>query len=174
MPVRIVIAGRPVRFAGEFADDAFGEARLRNSLDAGRIFRDRTWRWSLKLPAIASHVRSTRAAIVLIGDFGGGTSDFSVMRFDPRGRRRVIPLGHAGIGIAGDTFDYRIIDRAISPLLGKGGHLQGDGQGPARTARVFFRLRPVAPPLADAHAAHAARYRRSGRAPVCIPSGCAI
>ncbi len=31
------------------------------------------------------------------------------------------PLGHAGIGIAGDTFDYRIIDKVVSPLLGKGG-----------------------------------------------------
>ncbi len=26
-----IIAGRPVRFAGEFADDTFGEARLRAS-----------------------------------------------------------------------------------------------------------------------------------------------
>jgi hypothetical chaperone protein len=32
----------------------------------------------------------------------------------------VVALGHSGIGIAGDAFDYRIIDRAISPLLGKG------------------------------------------------------
>jgi hypothetical chaperone protein len=40
------------------------------------------------------------------------------MRFDPR--RGCTPLGHAGIGIAGDVFDYRIIDRAIAPLLGKG------------------------------------------------------
>ncbi len=55
---------------------------------------------------------------MLIGDFGGGTSDFSVMRFDPR--HGSTPLGHAGIGIAGDVFDYRIIDRAIAPLLGKG------------------------------------------------------
>jgi hypothetical chaperone protein len=58
---------------------------------------------------------------VLVGDFGGGTSDFSVMRFDPRGAARVTPLGYAGIGIAGDTFDYRIIDNVVSPLLGKGG-----------------------------------------------------
>ena len=42
------------------------------------------------------------------------------MRFDPRGARQVQPLGYAGIGIAGDTFDFRIIDRVISPLLGKG------------------------------------------------------
>jgi len=56
---------------------------------------------------------------VLIGDFGGGTSDFSVLRFDPAGRTTTA-LGHAGIGIAGDVFDFRIIDRAISPRLGKG------------------------------------------------------
>jgi len=42
------------------------------------------------------------------------------MRFDPLGTARVVPLGHAGIGIAGDTFDYRIIDAVVSPLLGKG------------------------------------------------------
>jgi hypothetical chaperone protein len=32
----------------------------------------------------------------------------------------VTPLGHAGIGIAGDVFDYRIINAVIAPLLGKG------------------------------------------------------
>ena len=114
-----VIAGRPVRFAGEFADDAFGEARLRNSLDAAGFPAI-----DVALEPEAAGYRFARTldapAVVLVGDFGGGTSDFSVMRFDPRGRRRVIPLGYAGIGIAGDTFDYRIIDRAISPLLGKG------------------------------------------------------
>ena len=60
----------------------------------------------------------TEPATVLIGDFGGGTSDFSILRFEPR--TGTTPLGHAGIGIAGDVFDYRIIDRAIAPLLGKG------------------------------------------------------
>ena len=112
-----VVAGRPVRFAGEFADDAFGEARLRESfLAAG--FRDVAialepegagWRFARSL---------TRPATVLVGDFGGGTSDFSVLRFVPGAP--VKPIGHAGVGIAGDVFDYRIIDRVISPLLGKG------------------------------------------------------
>ena len=55
---------------------------------------------------------------MLIGDFGGGTSDFSVLRFEPGAR--VTPLGHAGIGIAGDAFDFRIINAVIAPLLGKG------------------------------------------------------
>jgi hypothetical chaperone protein len=65
-----------------------------------------------------------RPATVLIGDFGGGTSDFSLIRFEPgRGTSKLVPivtpLGHAGIGIAGDVFDFRIIDHTISPLLGK-------------------------------------------------------
>jgi hypothetical chaperone protein len=112
-----VVAGRPVRFAGEFADDAFGEARLRESFAAAG-FRDVVtalepeaagWRFASSL---------TRPATVLVGDFGGGTSDFSVLRFVPGAP--VTAIGHAGVGIAGDVFDYRIIDRVISPLLGKG------------------------------------------------------
>ncbi len=114
-----VIAGRPVRFAGEFADDAFGEARLRASFaEAGFGTID------IALEPEAAGYRFARTltspATVLVGDFGGGTSDFSVMRFDPRGMRRVIPLGYAGVAIAGDSFDYRIIDNVVSPLLGKG------------------------------------------------------
>jgi hypothetical chaperone protein len=37
------------------------------------------------------------------------------------GRLRAEPLGHAGIGVAGDTFDSRIVDRVVAPRLGKGG-----------------------------------------------------
>ena len=114
-----VVAGRPVRFAGELADDEFGEERLRASfLQAGFGSID------VALEPEAAGYRFARTldapATVLVGDFGGGTSDFSVMRFDPKGKARVVPLGYAGIGIAGDTFDYRIIDNVVSPLLGKG------------------------------------------------------
>ena len=114
-----VVAGRPVRFAGELADDDFGEERLRASFgQAGFGSID------VALEPEAAGYRFARTldapATVLVGDFGGGTSDFSIMRFDPRGAARVTPLGYAGIGIAGDTFDYRIIDNVVSPLLGKG------------------------------------------------------
>lgn len=111
-----VVAGRPVRFAGGSADDAFGEERLREAFAAAG-FPEVTialepeaagWRFARGL---------TRPATVLVGDFGGGTSDFSVLRFVPG--QPVVQLGHAGVGVAGDMFDYRIIDHAISPLLGK-------------------------------------------------------
>ena len=38
------------------------------------------------------------------------------------------PLANSGIGIAGDTFDYRIIDHVVSPLLGKGGSTRSFGK----------------------------------------------
>jgi hypothetical chaperone protein len=116
-----IVAGRPVRFAGERTDDDFGEARLRAAFaEAGMAGVDVAYE-----PEGAGYrfARTLDApATVLIGDFGGGTSDFSLLRFipGPRGQGGVEPLGHSGVGIAGDVFDYRIIDQVISPRLGKG------------------------------------------------------
>jgi len=115
----VLVAGRPVRFAGDAPHDDLGQRRLRAAYAAAGWADVRT-----ALEPEAAGYRFVRGlgapAIVLIGDFGGGTSDFSVLRFDPRGKRPVEALGHSGIGIAGDTFDYRIIDRIVSPRLGKG------------------------------------------------------
>ncbi|HWL81499.1 MAG TPA: Hsp70 family protein [Roseomonas sp.] len=114
-----VTAGRPVRFVGEAADDALAERRLRAA------FAGAGWEGlDLALEPEAAGYRFASglegAATVLVGDFGGGTSDFSLLRFEPGARRKVEPLGHAGVGIAGDAFDYRIIDQVVSPRLGKG------------------------------------------------------
>ena len=115
----VLIAGRPVRFAGDLPDDAFGEQRLRASYAAAGWADVQT-----ALEPEAAGYRFARRleapATVLVGDFGGGTSDFSVLRFEPGSNRPVQALGHAGVGIAGDTFDYRIMDHVVSPRLGKG------------------------------------------------------
>jgi len=56
-----------------------------------------------------------------VADFGGGTSDFSIVRFEGRGGALTWrALGQWGVGVAGDAFDYRIIDNLVSPELGKG------------------------------------------------------
>jgi hypothetical chaperone protein len=115
-----VVVGRPVRFVGQADDGALGERRL-GAAFAAAGFGD----VQIELEPAAAGQRFAldldRPTTVLVADFGGGTSDFSVLRFDPGPPRRVAPLGHAGVGIAGDAFDYRIIDRVVSPLLGKGG-----------------------------------------------------
>ncbi len=114
-----LVAGRPVRFAGERADDAFGEERLREAFRRAGLGEIH-----VAMEPVAAGYRFTRGltapATVLIGDFGGGTSDFSLLRFEPGAAQAVTTLANTGVGIAGDTFDYRIIDRVISPLLGKG------------------------------------------------------
>ena len=56
-----------------------------------------------------------------MGDFGGGTSDFSIVRFHREaGEIRSRALSNAGVGVAGDAFDYRIVDHLVSPELGRG------------------------------------------------------
>ncbi|MBR0673989.1 Hsp70 family protein [Neoroseomonas soli] len=114
-----VTVGRPVRFVGERDADGLGESRLRAAFTAAGLPDV-----EVALEPAAAGQRFAHdleaPATVLVADFGGGTSDFSVLRFDPGPPRRVSALGHAGVGIAGDAFDYRIIDRVVSPLLGKG------------------------------------------------------
>src|SRR5262249_54443455 len=59
---------------------------------------------------------------ILIGDFGGGTSDFSILRVGPTsvrdGADRI--LGTEGVALAGDSFDSRVVHNLISPKLGRG------------------------------------------------------
>ena len=117
-PKKAVI-GRPVTFAGQNPDDQLAQRRYDLALKA-LGFDDITY---VLEPVAAAHFyaqRLTRDAVILVGDFGGGTSDFSVLRFHVGGNGKTAEaLGHSGIGIAGDSFDFRIIDNVVSPRLGK-------------------------------------------------------
>lgn len=112
--------GRPVRFAGGNPDEALAMQRYRDAF--GRLgLTDARYVYEPVGAAFFYARALDRDATVLVADFGGGTSDFSVMRFARRdGRLTATPLSHAGIGIAGDSFDYRIVDHMVSPALGKG------------------------------------------------------
>lgn len=114
-PKRLVI-GRPVTFAGAVPDERLAHARYG---EAFRALGFEEVHFVLEPVAAAFFFaqRLTRPATVLVGDFGGGTSDFSIMRFVPGQTAQA--LAHAGVGLAGDTFDYRIIDNVVSPQLGK-------------------------------------------------------
>jgi len=115
-----ITVGRPVRFAGGNPDDALAMQRYRTAFE--RVGAGHARYVYEPVGAAFSFARQLEGdATVLVADFGGGTSDFSIMRFSRAGGvLRAEPLGHAGIGIAGDTFDYRIVDHIVSPRLGKG------------------------------------------------------
>jgi hypothetical chaperone protein len=83
--------------------------------------------------------------LILIGDFGGGTSDFSLVRVGPtfRGKGRAAGnniIGNAGVGIAGDAFDAKIIRHVVSPELGIGSQLRSLGKILTVPNWVYIRL----------------------------------
>ena len=113
---RHLVIGRPVTFAGSNPNEALAKQRYNAAFMALGI-EEAHYVLEPVAAAFFYAQRLTKASTILVGDFGGGTSDFSIMRFEPDGRAEA--LGHAGVGIAGDTFDYRIIDAVVSPKLGK-------------------------------------------------------
>ncbi|KTE05106.1 Hsp70 family protein [Sphingopyxis sp. H115] len=115
-----VIVGRPVEYAGARPDAALARQRYDLMLEA---FGAEIHYVHEPLGAAHSYAsRLTEPATILVADFGGGTTDFSIVRVAaPGSARRCVPLASSGISIAGDRFDYRIVDRLVLPLLGKGG-----------------------------------------------------
>jgi hypothetical chaperone protein len=115
-----LVVGRPVHYAGARPDPALARQRY-DAMFAG--FAGEVHYVYEPLAAAFSYAsRITEPATLLVADFGGGTSDFSVVRIErPGTARRCVPLGHAGVGIAGDRFDQRIVDKLVLPMLGKGG-----------------------------------------------------
>jgi hypothetical chaperone protein len=118
-PARLIV-GRPVEYAGSRPDAALARRRY-DAMFAG-LGTEIHYVYEPVGAAYSFAARLTESATVLVADFGGGTSDFSIVRIaGPGAPQRCVPLGAAGIGIAGDRFDYRIVDRLVLPMLGKGG-----------------------------------------------------
>lgn len=125
--VRLVV-GRPVEFVGHKPDEALAMERYRKAFrKAG--FEDILFVME-PVGAAFSYAKSLdRDTTILVADLGGGTTDYSIMRFETEGGHlKATPLGRGGIGIAGDTFDYRIIDNMVLPKLGKGSHYKSMGK----------------------------------------------
>jgi hypothetical chaperone protein len=119
LPERIVV-GRPVRYVGARPDVAL--ARRRYDAMFASMGSDVHYVYEPIGAAYSFASRLSKPATLLVADFGGGTSDFSIVQVaEPGAAQRCVALGSAGIGIAGDRFDYRIMDKLVLPMLGKGG-----------------------------------------------------
>lgn len=123
-----VVIGRPVIFAGSSPDEALAMQRYEKAFRAFG-FTDIHYVYEPVAAAYFYAQELQSASTVLVADFGGGTSDFSIVRFEVGADGlHFAPLSQTGLGIAGDTFDYRIIDHAVSPLLGKTGEYKSFGK----------------------------------------------
>jgi len=118
-PKRVVI-GRPVKFAGNMPDDVLAHTRYEAALRSVG-FEEIHHVYEPVAAAFFYAQRLNDDATILVADFGGGTSDFSIVRFSaaPDGLDYK-PLAHTGLGVAGDAFDSRIIDQVVAPAFGKG------------------------------------------------------
>lgn len=145
-PIRHALAGRPVRFVGAEteADDAYAVSRLRDAFAAAGF---ESVEFELEPVAAAYSYESTldHDELILIGDFGGGTSDFSLLRVGPgvqrRGRSAQDILGNSGVALAGDAFDARIVRKLVSPALGSDSHARSLNKTlPAVPAWIYSNL----------------------------------
>jgi hypothetical chaperone protein len=133
VPIRDVVAGRPVRFVGsdKDEDDQFAVARLEKAYHQAGFEKVQ---FVMEPVGAAQYYEASldHDELILIGDFGGGTSDFSLLRVGPgirqRGRKPKDLLGNAGLGLAGDAFDARIIRKLVSPALGAGTQISSMGK----------------------------------------------
>jgi hypothetical chaperone protein len=115
-----IVVGRPVQFAGSSPDETLALDRYNAAL--GKLgFPEIHFVHEPVAAAFWFARKLERDTVVLVADFGGGTTDYSLIRFESHaGRLTATALGHSGVGVAGDQFDFRIIDHVVSPQIGKG------------------------------------------------------
>ena len=143
--VRNVVAGRPVRFVGSDSDedDAYAEGRLRIAFKKAGFEQVE---FEFEPVGAAYHYESTldHDELIVIGDFGGGTSDFSLLRVGPSARKMARKsrevLGNEGVALAGDAFDAKIVRHLVSPALGAGTMLNSNGKLLPVPNWVYFKL----------------------------------
>ncbi|HSL55147.1 MAG TPA: Hsp70 family protein [Pyrinomonadaceae bacterium] len=120
-----VVLGRPVRFSGaeNEADEKLALQRLTAAAERAG-FKQISFELEPVAAAYQYETQLDHDELVLIGDFGGGTSDFTLARLGPGRKKagRSPVLGTSGVAIAGDTFDSRIMMRLVAPKLGLGSH----------------------------------------------------
>lgn len=127
LPKRLIV-GRPVTFAGAAPDPLLAQTRYDTAFRTAG-FEEVHYVHEPVAAAFWFARGLTRDATVLVADFGGGTSDFSVVRFTVgTDGVHAHPLAQTGVGVAGDGFDFRILDKVVSPHLGKGSRYESFGK----------------------------------------------
>jgi hypothetical chaperone protein len=117
-----VVIGRPVHFEGPSGASEVALARLAEASGYAGLQSKRFYPEPLAatLSYLVQNVRSgveQQKGLALTFDFGGGTLDLSLVRFD--GLQMAV-LVTSGMAIGGDHIDQLMFKRFISPHLGKG------------------------------------------------------
>lgn len=119
-----LVLGRPVRFSTDPEKDRLAETRL---LAAARLAGFTHVQLQMEPVAAARSYEQQLAPgkeeLVLVGDFGAGSSDFTVLRAGSRqhhqGDREQDILSVGGLYVGGDAFDAEIMRKKVAAYYGK-------------------------------------------------------
>ena len=112
-----VVLGRPAVFGENQGEDGTAESRLlKAALSAG--FKEISFCPEPVAAAYEFRHQLTELRTVFIADFGGGTSDFTVLRMGPERFQDKDVLATHGLSIAGDRFDGAMMRHLIAPHFG--------------------------------------------------------
>lgn len=121
--VKRVILGRPAVFSTTAAEDELAEERLHRAAQLAG-FSEIHFQYEPIAAAFAYESRITQPERVLVGDFGGGTSDFTIVQLDPARQgltdRMADILATGGLPVAGNKYDAATMWHKVTPLLGRG------------------------------------------------------
>lgn len=120
-PVERVVLGRPAVFHVDPARDRLAQERLRQAASLAG-FVDIEFQIEPIAAARSFEAELERDTLCLVGDLGGGTSDFTLMRLGPsRARtldRRGDVLAADGVDVAGNDLDAALVHLKVLPRLG--------------------------------------------------------
>jgi len=127
--IRSAVIGIPAKLVNEVDDSSrkIAEERLRiAALKAG--FKEISFRLEPTAAAYYYELTLGQSELVFIGDFGGGTSDFTIINLRPRKSGKIIALEDrtkdvlvtSGIPLAGNNFTSDIMKRKLLKYFGEG------------------------------------------------------
>jgi len=128
-----LVLGRPVVFSPDSEKDAIAEQRLKKA--AHKAGFKHIWLQYEPVAAALTYEASLapgQERTLFIGDFGGGTSDFTVIRVQggafARSDRRSDVLSLGGVYVAGDKFDSQIMWDKVAHYFGRYARYQPMGK----------------------------------------------
>ncbi|MFZ4715826.1 MAG: Hsp70 family protein [Bacteriovoracaceae bacterium] len=115
--VEKVVMGRPALYSLQKVEDQLAEDRMRKGCELAG-YKEIIFCPEPIAAGLDYHTITTSEKIVLITDFGGGTSDFTLMRMNAGAYSQENILGLSGVFIAGDVLDGMMMRDFIAPHFG--------------------------------------------------------
>ncbi len=121
-----IVLGRPALYSLDKDQDQLAQDRMQKGAELAG-FKDVHFCPEPIAAGLDFHHQGEQEKIVLIADFGGGTSDFTLMKFHTGSYSKEDILGLSGVFIAGDALDGVMMRDFIAPHFGSGFEYQIPG-----------------------------------------------